>query len=170
MPKWNKYEEGAARVGVRYGVGGVRRSAACCGTAPNNKSPGHPEMLRPDPVSGCLPPWWRHRPAIGKHRRASRAGLCRPPTNSIDSGVSCSVQEWFTPCLFTNSGTKAHVWTQFVSFQTPFACNKRFYFYFCFILTHNSPKYLEWNLPSEELKGFFPLKYAILGFLTRLNY
>jgi len=25
-------------------------------------------------------------------------------------------------------------------------------------LTHNSPKYLEWNLASEKLKGFFPVK------------
>jgi len=28
-------------------------------------------------------------------------------------------------------------------------------------LTHNSPKYLEWNLAWEKLEGFFPLKYEI---------
>jgi len=28
-------------------------------------------------------------------------------------------------------------------------------------LTHNSSKYLEWNLAYEKLKGFFLLKYAI---------
>jgi len=31
-------------------------------------------------------------------------------------------------------------------------------------LTYNRPKYLEWNLASEQLGGFFPLKYAISSF------
>jgi len=31
-------------------------------------------------------------------------------------------------------------------------------------LTHNSPKYLEWNLASEKLGGFFSLKYDISRF------
>ena len=36
-------------------------------------------------------------------------------------------------------------------------------------LTPNSPKYLEWNSVYEKLKGFFPLKYAILSFGKCLN-
>ena len=38
-------------------------------------------------------------------------------------------------------------------------------------LTHNSLKYLEWNLVQEKLDGFFPqLKDAILSFGKCLNY
>jgi len=37
-------------------------------------------------------------------------------------------------------------------------------------LTHNSPKYLEWNLALEEFEGFFPLNCAILSFQKCLNY
>jgi len=39
-----------------------------------------------------------------------------------------------------------------------------------FALTHNSQKYLEWNLASEKLDGFFPLKYyAISSFEKCFN-
>jgi len=36
-------------------------------------------------------------------------------------------------------------------------------------LTYNSPKYFGWNSAYEKLKGFFPLKYAILSFGKCLN-
>jgi len=36
--------------------------------------------------------------------------------------------------------------------------------YFSAALTHNTPKYLEGNSAQEKLKGFSPLKYAILSF------
>jgi len=36
-------------------------------------------------------------------------------------------------------------------------------------LTHNSPKYLEWNSAEEKLKGFIQLKYSILSFGKCLN-
>jgi len=39
----------------------------------------------------------------------------------------------------------------------------------CVSLTHNSLKCLEWNSAYEKLKGFFPLKYAILRFEKCLN-
>jgi len=28
---------------------------------------------------------------------------------------------------------------------------------FCLVLTHDSPRYLEWNLAKEKFEGFFPL-------------
>jgi len=37
-------------------------------------------------------------------------------------------------------------------------------------LTHNSPKYLEWNLAFRKFEGFFPLNYAVLSFERCLNY
>jgi len=37
-------------------------------------------------------------------------------------------------------------------------------------LTHNSPKYLEWNLAYEKLKRFFLLRHAISSFGIGLNY
>jgi len=39
-----------------------------------------------------------------------------------------------------------------------------------FLLTHNSPKSLEWNLAEEKLEESFPLKHEILSFGKCLNW
>jgi len=36
-------------------------------------------------------------------------------------------------------------------------------------INQQQPKVLEWNSAEEKLKGFFPLKYAILSFGKCLN-